>query len=63
MSAFATDLKAWARRMGWTRNQAAVELRVPRATYDGWCAGRPAAQEGMARRLMAQLERQKSPPA
>ena len=47
---FAEALKAWARtRVG--RDAAAADLRVGRKTFDGWCDGRGAAQEAMARRL------------
>jgi hypothetical protein len=50
-------LKAWHAARGWTRNRAAAELRAPRSTYDGWCAGRPAGFEGTIRRLMTLLDR------
>jgi len=50
-------LKAWHGRPGWTRDRAAAELRVPRPTYDGWCAGRPAALEPSIRRLMTLVDR------
>ena len=53
---FAADLKAWAKRVGLTRDQAAAELRVPRSTYDGWCAGKGPAIEGPLRRLMELIE-------
>ncbi len=51
-------LKAWHRGRGQTRDQAAAEFRLPRSTYDGWCAGRMPASEGMVRRFMTLLERQ-----
>jgi transcriptional regulator with XRE-family HTH domain len=54
---FAADLKAWIKRQGYTRNQAATALSVPRSTLDGWCAGRAPALEGLIRRLMTALER------
>lgn len=44
-------LKAWAKSIG-GRDAAAAALRVSRKTYDGWCDGRGAGQEGMVRRLM-----------
>lgn len=50
-------LKDWHRRPGWTRDTAAAELRVPRSTYDGWCAGRSAALEPTIRRLMTMIDR------
>ena len=53
---FAADLKAWTKRMGYTRAQAAEALGAPFTTFEGWCAGRQPAMEGMARRLMAMLE-------
>lgn len=54
---FAEIAKAWPKDRGWTRNQAAAELRVPRTTYDGWCAGRPAMYEAALRRLMTLIGR------
>lgn len=54
---FAECLKDWHARPGWTRDVAAGELRVPRSTYDGWCAGRSAALEKSIRRLMTLLDR------
>lgn len=56
MSTFAADLKAWAKRLGLKRDEAAAELRVARSTYDGWCAGRQSALEGALRRLMELIE-------
>lgn len=53
---FSDVLKAWARRRG-GRDAAAEALRVSRKTLDGWCDGRGAAQEGMARRLMTLIDR------
>lgn len=53
---FAADLKSWIKRMGYTRERAAAALDVPKTTLDGWCAGRPPALEGMARKLMGLLE-------
>lgn len=50
-------LKAWHGGHGWTRDQAAGELRVPRSTYDGWCAGRQAEREPTIRRLMTLIDR------
>lgn len=62
-SPFAADLKAWARRMGYTRAEAAEALGdVPISTYDGWCVGRPPALEGTLRRLMAALEAEATRP-
>lgn len=55
-------LKDWHRRPGWTRDTAAAELRVPRSTYDGWCAGRAPALEGTLRRLMTLIELHGAPP-
>jgi hypothetical protein len=52
-AAFADDLKAWVKAMGYTRDQAADELCVPKSTLYGWWAGRPPALEGSLRRLMA----------
>lgn len=54
---FADCLKEWHRRPGWTRDTAAAQLRVPRSTYDGWCAGRSAALEPTIRRLMTMIDR------
>lgn len=45
-------LKEWHKAHGWTRDNAAAALAVPRSTYDGWCAGRTAPHEAMIRRLM-----------
>lgn len=59
MTTFAADIKAWIKAMGYTRDQAAEELRVARSTLDGWCAGRPSAMEGPLRRLMDLLSRQR----
>lgn len=50
-------LKSWHSRPGWTRNRAAAELRVSRATYDGWCAGRGVGLEKSIRRLMTFIDR------
>lgn len=49
-------LKIWHAAHGWTRDQAAAEMRAPRSTYDGWCAGRPAVLEGSIRRLMTLID-------
>lgn len=49
-------LKSWHAKRGWTRDQAAEQLRIPRSTYDGWCAGRPAKLEGTVRRLMTLID-------
>lgn len=49
-------LKEWHAAHEWTRDQAAAQLRVPRSTYDGWCAGRPAKLEGSIRRLMTLID-------
>ena len=54
----AEALKSWHAAHGWTRDEAAAELRVPRSTYDGWCAGRSSPTERMARRLMTLIDRQ-----
>jgi len=51
-------LKEWHGQHGWTRDQAAAELRAPRSTYDGWCAGRPAALDASIRRLMSLIDAQ-----
>ncbi|KST61234.1 hypothetical protein AO398_00680 [Methylobacterium sp. GXS13] len=53
---FAEVLKDWARTRG-GRNAAAAVRRVGRKTFDGWCGGRGAAQEAMARRLMTLADR------
>lgn len=46
-------LKAWHSAHGWTREQAAAELRVAVGTYHHWCSGlRSSAVEGMVRRMM-----------
>lgn len=50
--AFSSDLRAWIKRMGYTRAQAAAVLRVPTSTLDGWCAGRPCVLEGAIKLLM-----------
>lgn len=55
-------LKVWHKANGWTRDQAAAELRVPRSTYDGWCAGRFRPAEGSIRRLMALIDRTNEKP-
>lgn len=44
-------LRSWAKGHGWTRAQAAGELRVPLDTYQGWCAGKSATAM-MVRRMM-----------
>ncbi|WP_419952761.1 hypothetical protein [Methylobacterium sp.] len=44
-------LKSWAKTRG-GRDAAADALQVSRATFDGWCDGRGAAQDRMIRRLM-----------
>lgn len=50
-------LKDWHGRHRWGREAAAHELRTPVSTYNGWCAGRPCAQEGAIRRLMTLIDR------
>ena len=52
MTPFAADLRAWIKRMGYTRARAAEALGVPKSTLDGWCAGRPCVLEGAIRKLM-----------
>ncbi|MCJ2040837.1 hypothetical protein MKK55_18055 [Methylobacterium sp. J-059] len=54
---FSDCLKVWAKARG-GRDAAAAALRVSRKTFDGWCDGRSAAQEAMARRLMTLIDRQ-----
>lgn len=54
---FPEALKAWHADRGLTRDQASAELRVPRSTYDGWCAGRPCDREATIRRLMTLTQR------
>ena len=56
-------LKAWAASHGWSRDQAATELRAPRSTYDKWCDGRSPAREPMIRRMLDLIDSQnaKSP--
>lgn len=49
-------LKSWHSGTGRTRDEAATDLRVPRSTYDGWCAGRSAALEGTIRRMLVLLD-------
>lgn len=49
-------LKAWHAERGWTRDQAAAELRVSRTTYDGWCAGRRTDREASLRRMMTLID-------
>lgn len=49
-------LKSWHSGTGRTRDEAAADLRVPRSTYDGWCAGRSAALEGTIRRMLVLLD-------
>lgn len=53
---FSNHLKAWAGRMGYTRDQGSAALCVPRPTYDGWCDGRPPALENTVRKLMTLIE-------
>ncbi len=53
---FAEVCKAWAKATG-SRDEAAHWLRVSRKTFDGWCDGRGASQEKMARRLMTLTDR------
>jgi hypothetical protein len=53
---FAEVCKAWAKAVG-SRDAAAHWLRVSRKTFDGWCDGRGASQEKMARRLMTLTDR------
>lgn len=53
-------LKAWAKTRG-GRDAAADALKVSRATFDGWCDGRGASQEGMVRRLMTLTDRALDP--
>lgn len=45
-------LKDWHAAPGRGRDWAADTLCVPRATYDGWCAGRPSQVERLVRRMM-----------
>lgn len=54
--AFGDVLKAWHGNRGLTRDEAAAELRVPRSTYDGWCAGRASSVERTVRRLITLLD-------
>lgn len=55
---FAACLKDWhAQPHVGSRDKAAEELRVPRSTYDGWCAGRAADREPSLRRLMTLIDR------
>jgi len=54
---FSECLKAWVAERGWTRNQAAAELRVPRSTYDKWCDGGKCDREASLRRLMTLIDR------
>jgi hypothetical protein len=49
-------LKAWHGRPDWSRQRAANELRISKATYDGWCAGRPAENERAIRRMMTLID-------
>lgn len=54
---FSDCLRAWhAQPHIGGRDSAAAELRVPRSTYDGWCAGRSTA-EGTIRRLMTLIDK------
>lgn len=54
---FSDCLKDWhAQEHIGGRDAAAAELRVPRSTYDGWCAGRSTA-EGPIRRLMTLIDK------
>lgn len=53
---FGELLKAWHAARGLSRDEAAAELRVPRASYDSWCSGRACEREASLRRLMMLLE-------
>jgi hypothetical protein len=54
-------LKAWHKTRGWSRDEAATALRVPRKTYDGWCDGRMPEREAMIRRMMSLIDAGISP--
>ena len=49
-------LTALRNKRGWTRNQLAAQLQMPRSTLDGWLAGRACRHEVMVRLAMTRLD-------